>query len=208
MNTPLHTREQMRKEQSRKTGPHTTDGKTRSSQNSTKHSLRANPNRLLPGETQEEYNAVQDIWAAEYDSESPGTARLIEFVVNGDRMVRLSNTVVTEAHIALAEAEADPKTDPDRLEWLHKDLQKKLRYKTDHERSFQRALRNIEQFGQRRVREANAARRLEFYEYQAAGALTLMFHKNGIDYEKVFAVLPGFNQNQPEAPNTEETPSS
>ncbi len=195
----------MQKEKSRQTGPNTTDGKARSSQNSTKHSLLANPNKLLPGETQEEYNAVWDPWAAEYDSESPGTARLLEPLVNSDRMVRFTTTAVINAQIALAQAEDDPESDPDRLDRLHKDLQNKLRYQTKHERSFALSLRNIEQFGQRRVREANAAQRLEILACKVACVLVLKLYKAGIDYKTVLPlILPFLNTMQPKSPDPEE----
>ncbi len=198
----------MRKQQSRQTGPNTPNGKSRSSQNSTKHSLRANPNQLLPGETQEEYNAVWDPWAAEYDSESPGTARLLEPLVNFDRMVRFCTTAVINAHIALSQAEQDPEVEPDRLDRLHKDLQNKMRYQTNHERSFQRSLRNIEQFGKRRVREAIAAQHLDLLEKKAACVLTLKFHKQGLDYKTVLSLIaaaPDTTQTEP-GPEIEKTP--
>ncbi len=150
----------------RKPGPNTIAGKANSSKNSTKHSLRSNPDNLLPGETEEDYNAIWDIWAAEYDSASPATERLIEFIVNDDRLVRFSVAAVINAQIALAKAEM--LGDQTQIELLHKDLQNKFRYKTSFERSFQRSLRNIEQFGQRRVREAQAALRLVILENKAA----------------------------------------
>ncbi len=86
--------------------------------------------------------------------------------MNDDRLVRFSVAVVINAQIALAKAEM--LGDQTQIELLHKDLQNKLRYKTTFERSFQRSLRNIEQFGQRRVREAQAAERLVVLENKAA----------------------------------------
>ena len=180
----------MQKDRSLKTGPHTPEGKANSSKNSTKHGLTGNPAKLLPGETEADYNAVRDIWVAEYDSESPGTARLLEPLINNDRMVRYASAAVVNAQIALAHAEAAPVQDQDLIERLHKDLQTKLRYKTQHERSFQSSLRNIEQFGQRRVREANAARQLEALEHKVAALIALQCYKCGVDFRLLLHPAP------------------
>jgi hypothetical protein len=170
----------------------TPDGKLNSSKNSTKHGLCGNPSKLLPGETQDDYKMVWNTWAAEYDSDSPGTARLLEFLVNDDRMVRFASAAVINAQIALAEAENDPATDPARLDLLNKNLQNKLRYKTQHERSFQRSLRNIEQFGQRREREENTAQRLAIYEHKTTCNLILQLRKQNIDYHTVLPLIRAY----------------
>ncbi len=167
------------------TGPATPAGKARSSQNSTKHSLCGNPAKFLPGETEEHYNAIRDIWFAEYDSEAPGTARLLEPLINSDRMMRFAADAVTDAHTALSLAEAAAEPDYARIEMLHNDLKNKLRYKADHERSFQRALRNIEQFGQRRTREQNAAQQLVILSHKVAFETALLSKKMGLDGELV-----------------------
>ncbi|MDQ2774200.1 MAG: hypothetical protein M3Y57_04615 [Acidobacteriota bacterium] len=183
----------------RKSGPNTIAGKANSSKNSTKHSLRSNPDKFLPGEAQEDYDAVWDIWAAEYDSASPATERLLEFIVNDDRLVRFSVAAVIDAQIALFKAEAASEPNQTKIELLHKDLQHKLRYKTTFERSFQRSLRNIEQFGRRRVREAQAAQRLVIFENKAACLVAATLYKNGLDYKKV---LPLTTEYVPESENT------
>jgi hypothetical protein len=189
----------------RKPGPNTIAGKANSSKNSTKHSLRSNPKTLLPGETQEDYEAVWNIWAAEYDSASPATVRLLEFIVNDDRLLRFSVTAVIEAQIALFKAEAASEPDQTQIELLHKDLQNKLRYKTSFERSFQRSLRNIEQFGQRRVREAQAAERLVVFENKAACQVALALHRNGLDYKTVLPLSTPLSKTEEndETPPTE-----
>ncbi|MDQ2775895.1 MAG: hypothetical protein M3Y57_13415 [Acidobacteriota bacterium] len=192
----------MQKTPPRKPGPNTIAGKINSSKNSTKHSLRSNPDKLLPGETQQDYDAAWDIWAAEYDSASPATARLLKFIVNDDRLLSFSVTAVIEAQIALVNAEAASEPNPALIELLHKDLQHKLRYKTNFERSFQRSLRNIEQFGHRRVLEAQAAERLEIFENKAACLVAVTFHKNGLDHK---TVLPLSTKHVPES---EKTPPS
>jgi hypothetical protein len=186
----------------RKPGPSTIAGKANSSKNSTKHSLRSNPDNLLPGETEEDYNAIWDIWAAEYDSASPATERLIEFVVNHDRLVRFSVAAVINAQITLARAEM--LGDQTQIDRLHQDLQLKLRYKTNFERSFQRSLRNIEQFGRRRVREAQAAQRLVVFENKAACQVALALHKNGLDFKTVLPLSTPLSATT----ETENTPPS
>ncbi len=175
------------------TGPATPAGKARSSQNSTKHSLCGNPAKFLPGETEEHYNAIRDIWFAEYDSEAPGTARLLEPLINSDRMMRFAAEAVTDAHTALSLAEAAAEPDYARIEFLHNDLRNKLRYKADHERSFQRALRNIEQFGQRRTREQNAAQQLVLISHKVAVGTALLCKKMGVDAEVVLAIWKGLD---------------
>jgi hypothetical protein len=170
------------------TGPATPAGKARSSQNSTKHSLCGNPAKFLPGETEEHYNAIRDIWFAEYDSEAPGTARLLEALINSDRMMRFAAEAVTDAHTALSLAEAAAEPDYARIELLHNNLKNKLRYKADHERSFQRALRNIEQFGQRRAREVNATQYLELTSHKIAFETAVLCHKRGLDPRVILSI--------------------
>ncbi len=182
----------------RKTGPKTSTGKANSSKNSTKHGLCGNPSKLFPNETQEQYNAVRDRWFAEYDSDSPGTAMLVEQLINFDRQVRFSTNSVIETEIALYQAENAAERDEALLDSLHKDLKNKLRYQTQHERSFQRALRNIEQFGQRRVREELARRRLDVVQLSTVVWTAILSKKNGVDPEVVLKVCD-YGQAKPES---------
>ena len=151
---------------------------------------------------------VWNIWAAEYESESPGTARLLEFLVNDDRMVRFSTSAVIDAQIALSEAEAESDPDPARLERLNKDLHNKLRYKTQHERSFQRSLRNIEQFGQRRTREEIALQRLVVHEHKTTCSLILQFKDHNVNYEAVLPFTTSLVYRGQSDPEEEETPKT
>jgi uncharacterized protein with PIN domain len=189
----------MKKTPSRKPGPATPAGKANSSKNSTKHGLCGNPSKLFPNETQEQYNAVRDQWFAEYDSESPGTVMLVQQLINSDRQVRFSTHAVIETEIALHHAENASERDESLIESLHKDLKNKLRYQTQHERSFQRALRNIEQFGQRRVREELAVRRIEILQFGMVARTAILCKKNGVDPELVLRV---FGDDKPVAPET------
>ena len=190
----------MKKTPSRKTGPNTPAGKANSSKNSTKHGLCGNPSKFFPNETQEQYNAVRDRWFAEYDSESPGTAMLVEQLINFDRQVRFSTNAVIDTEIALHQAENASPRDEALIESLHKDLKNKLRYQTQHERSFQRSLRNIEQFGQRRVREEQAGRRLEIFQLSSVARTALLCKKNGVEPELILLACDADETVTPESP--------
>ena len=151
---------EMRKQQANNTGPHTPDGKTRSSQNSTKHALRSNPRKLLPAETQAEVDAIRESWEAEFDFDSPAIQSLLTPLIEADRMFRRATTALFDAEIALCQTGlAD-----EELSVLHKQYQLILRYKTTHERAF----RTIEQFAGRRAREERACRRQLIHEKIAA----------------------------------------
>jgi hypothetical protein len=108
----------MKKTPSQKPGPSTSAGKAISSKNSTKHGLCGNPSKLFPGETHEQYNMVRDRWFAEYDSDSPGTAMLLEQLINCDRQIRFSSSAVMDAEIALHNAENASQRDESRIESL------------------------------------------------------------------------------------------
>ncbi len=196
----------MKKTPSGKTGPNTSAGKANSSKNSTKHGLCGNPDKLFPNETPEQYNAVRDTWFAEYESENPGAVMLLEQLINCDRQVRFSTNAVRNMEIALYEAENAAERNETRIEALQKDLTLKLRYKTQHERSFQRAFRNIEQFGQRRVREELAARQIDILELKAACQTAILCKKNGIAPELMLlatdSLPPDSLPDQPEAPDS------
>ncbi len=196
----------MKKTPSRQTGPTSSTGKAHSSKNSTKHGLCGNPAKFFPGETQEQYNFVRDTWFAEYDSDSPGTSMCLEQLINCDRQVRFSSSAVMDAEIALHNAENASERDEARIESLQKDLTLKLRYKTQHERAFQRAFRNIEQFGQRRVRETLAAQRLQILQHKILTFTAILCKKNGIDPAILLPfITSGAIQPQPEPPS-EPTP--
>ena len=196
----------MQKDSPRKAGSNTLEGKATISKNSTKHGLTGNRAKLLPGETEADYNSIRDMWMAEYDSESAGAARLLEPLINNDRMVRYASAAVVDVQIALSHAEAASAQDQDLIERLHKDLQNKLNYKTQHERSFQSALRNIEQFGQRRVREANAVRHLEVVEHKAAFETSIKCHEAGIDVKIFLPVQTSVSPHIPKDKNQENPP--
>ncbi|MDQ2774509.1 MAG: hypothetical protein M3Y57_06225 [Acidobacteriota bacterium] len=63
-------------------------------------------------------------------------------------------------------------------------------------------MRNIKQFGHRRLREAQAAQRLVILENKAACLVAVALNKNGLDYK---TVLPLSIEHIPES---EKTPPS
>jgi hypothetical protein len=108
-------------------------------------------------------------------------------------MMRFAADAVTDAHTALSLAEAAAEPDYARIELLDYNLKNKLRYKADHERSFQRALRNIEQFGQRRTREEIAVQQLTVICHKVAVGTALLCNKMGVDAEVVLAISKGLD---------------
>src|SRR5450755_4993725 len=176
----------MRKENAKNTGPHTPTGKAHSSQNSTKHSLRANPRKLLPGETQQEVDTIRAGWEAEFDSDSPAIESLLTPLIEADRMSRLATTALFDAEIALCEAAISE----ERLAILHKQYQLILRYKTTHERAFRNALQTIERFVGRRAREERTVRRQFIFEKRAALHTALVLIKHQIEPDTLFHPSP------------------
>src|SRR5450755_80466 len=177
---------EMRKQQANNTGPHTPHGKTRSSQNSTKHALRSNPRKLLPAETQAEVDAIRASWEAEFDLDSPAIESLLTPLIEADRMFRRSITALFDAEIALCQTGLTE----EQLTVLHKQYQLILRYKTTHERAFRNALRTIEQFAGRRAREERAHRRQIIYEKIAAIDTVGKLFKYNLTPEAAFGPSP------------------
>jgi hypothetical protein len=85
------------------TGPTSPEGKEQSSQNSTTHGCRSMKHRILPGESEEEYNQLHARWFGEYRPKNDLDATMLERVVQAEwRMVRCEQQFAeTEAHIGL-----------------------------------------------------------------------------------------------------------
>ena len=178
---------EMRKQQANNnTGPHTPHGKTRSSQNSTKHALRSNPRKLLPAETQVEVDAIRESWEAEFDFDSPAIESLLTPLIEADRMFRRATTALFDAEIALCQTGLAE----EQLTVLHKQYRLILRYKTTHERAFRNALRTIEQFAGRRACEERAHRRQIIYEKIAAIDTVGKLYKYNLTPEAAFGPSP------------------
>jgi hypothetical protein len=195
----------MRNQQPNKTGPHTPAGKAHSSQNSTKHGLRANPRKLLPDGTQAEVDAIRTNWEAEFDSESPAIESLLTPLIEADRMLRRAITVLFDAEIALCETAISE----ERLAILHKHYQLVLRYKTTHERAFRNALQTLERFVGRRDREERAYRRQVIHEKVAAVDLAVKILKNDLNLETALAPHPWLSKANPaQTPDPPPSPAS
>ena len=196
---------EMRKQQANNTGPHTPDGKTRSSQNSTKHALRSNPRKLLPAETQAEVDAIRESWEAEFDFESPAIQSLLTPLIEADRMFRRATTALFDAEIALCQTGlAD-----EQLAVLHKQYQLILRYKTTHERAFRNALQTLERFVGRRDREERAYRRQVIHKKVAAVDLAVKILKNDLNLETALAPQPWLSKAKPaQTPDPPPSPAS
>ena len=127
------------------------EGKARSSQNSTKHGLRAKNVLILPGETQEEYDEVvrgwNDYWQpADYQEE-----KLVATVIQNDWLHRRAQRwqLETEASV-MGENGLDP------LAWTAEQrhtLELVQRYKTTAERAFYRAWSALRSLGKDIMRE-------------------------------------------------------
>ncbi len=154
----------MDKSKPRPGGPNTPEGKERSSQNSTDHGMCQERFLLLPGESQEHYDALQATWSKQYDLNQPAVPELVKTLVERDWMQQRCTRNICKLEIQLAEAEA--LGDDDRIDRIERRLNNAYRYKTAAENSFQRALRALEKFRALREQEQLAKDRLELREDQ------------------------------------------
>ena len=106
---------------------------------------------LLPGESQEQYDALRETWRKQYDLSEPAGPELVEILLERDWMQQRCTYKICRLEIQLAEAEAAE--DENRVEKLEKRLINAYRFKTSAESSFQRALRALEAFRALRKRE-------------------------------------------------------
>ena len=126
-------------------------GKANSSQNATKHGLRAKSVLILPGETQEEYDKVvrgwNDYWQpADYQEE-----KLVETLIRNDWMHRRAQRWHLEAEAA---AVGEDGLGP--MDWTAEQRQRMelmQRYKTTAERAFYRAWSALRGLGKDIMRE-------------------------------------------------------
>ncbi len=114
---------------------------------------------LLPGESQEQYDALRDTWRKQYDLNEPAVPELVETLVERDWMQQRCTRNICKLEMQLAEAEAAG--DDDRIDRIERRLNNGYRYKTAAENSFQRALRALEKFRAVRKREEFTATRID-----------------------------------------------
>ncbi len=118
--------------------------------------MRSNVVKLLPGESQEEKDAMRAMWHSQYGKYvegNDGMISLLNSLVDADWMQKRAMRLNAEVLVKLVEAEANGAAE-EVVAKLEKKLVLWTRYKTSSENSFQRDLRAIEQFLARRRRES------------------------------------------------------
>ena len=168
----------MDKIQNRSGGPKTDAGKQISSQNSLNHGMCQERFYLLPGESQESYDALQQAWSKQYDLNEPAVPELVETLVERDWMQQRCTRNICKLEIKLADAEAAD--DDAAIEKIERRLNNAYRYKTAAENSFQRALRALEKFRATRKREEVIQTRIDIKRTQVAYEITAKRAKLGL----------------------------
>jgi hypothetical protein len=118
-------------------GPKTPEGKQRSSQNSTRHGLRAKKIRLLPGEEQSDYDEMVAGWHKQWQPDDYQEHKFVETLIHNDWMHRRAERWLMETEASIFEQSG---LDP--MKWTaeqERKLQLVQRYKTGAERAFYRA---------------------------------------------------------------------
>jgi len=124
-------------------GPKTDAGKTRSSQNSTKHGLRSKA-LILPDETQEQFDEVERGWYEEFEPEGHAETTLVDVLVLNDWLRRRALRRAMEAEAAAVEACG---AEPHAWSAEHRHTFELMqRYKTTAERAFYRSWTAVQGF--------------------------------------------------------------
>jgi hypothetical protein len=110
------------------TGPRTPEGKAVSSENAVRHSLSGDRFRLLPGESQEEFDQLVSDLKSEHNPQTPTESILVVAMAQSHWNLQRALNLCTEC----LESGDD------------KRLALMMRYQTTHERSFQNALRQLQ----------------------------------------------------------------
>ncbi|MBV8072426.1 MAG: hypothetical protein JO270_21160 [Acidobacteriaceae bacterium] len=126
-------------------GPKTEDGKKSSSGNATKHGLCASKKRMLPGEDQAEFDAIERGWLEEYQPEGHAEHTLVYEVIQNEWALRRARRRVMWAE-EQAVAEWNEETEHT--------LELMQRYKTTAERSFYRSWNAMQGLRRDRIRMA------------------------------------------------------
>jgi hypothetical protein len=118
-------------------GPKTPEGKQRSSQNSTRHGLRAQKIRLIDGEEQSDYDAMVAGWNEQWLPDDHQEHKLVGTLIYNDWLHRRAERWLMETEATIVEQSGiDPMGWTDEQE---RKLQLVQRYKTSAERAFYRA---------------------------------------------------------------------
>ncbi len=144
----------------RSPGPTSSLGKQVSSRNAATHGLSCEKFFLLPNEKQEDFDALAQSLADEYQEvDSPGLQPLLKTLVEALWLQNRAYKKVFESEYALATAESNGNYED--AEKIFKRLLLMQRYKTSYENSYQRAFRTIEAYRKNRLATYIAEVRLE-----------------------------------------------
>ena len=164
-----------------KRGPHSPEGKFNSSQNSTDHGMCQVRFMLLPGESPQAFDRLRATYLKQYEMSDPCVPELVEILTERDWLQQRCVVRICKLEAQLAEAE-DANND-ELIDRIEKRLAAAQRYKTAAENSFKRALQALERFRHTRIREDQAARRNEIYEFSVSERALVGRHVNDIDIE-------------------------
>ena len=111
---------------------------------------------LLPGESEEQYQALHARWSKQYEMDQPAVPSLIDALVESEWIQQRCTRNVLQLQTRLAQAELKDPTNMELIEFLERRLHNSFRYRTAAENSFTRALRNLERFRKALVDEEMA----------------------------------------------------
>ncbi len=136
-------------------GPKTDEGKARSSENSTSHGL-CSKRLILPGESSEEFETLQQGWRTDYESGIFIPQPLLSNVIEAHWLLLRNQNRCNDFEFSLAEKSPADWTDQD-----HRNLTNFTRYRTAADRSFHRCLTDLEKYRSTRLREQFSEERIE-----------------------------------------------
>ncbi len=137
------------------TGPTTPRGKERSSRNAVTHGLCSNI-LILPDESEEEFNDLKQGWLDDYHPHTQLSRGLVSKAAVAEWYLLRAMRRYNQTEQAICAETYDP------MEWTeehHRKIERFTRYRTTQERSFSRALGNLEQLRKSRQRESKAFER-------------------------------------------------
>lgn len=133
------------------TGPTSPEGKAISSRNSLKHGCCSNQ-LILPDEDEHEWLALKQGWFDDYDPHTQASHALVYDAAVSHWLLLRARRRFYQAEWSISSEQPDP------LQWTdrhHQTLDRFTRYRTTAERSFTRALNNLERLRKNRLQEAD-----------------------------------------------------
>lgn len=159
------------------TGPKTPEGKAVSSQNARTHGLTSR-RLILPGENEEEFAELREMWLAQFPPESQAETAMVEQLARNDWFRQRAERRYLEIEDRLGDTHA-----ADWSEEQFRQLERIVRYKTTAERSFQRSLLIVRQLRKDRQQEEREEARAE------AAQKRTVYEGRGKNKKPVFTVL-------------------